>query len=284
MIPAHPGETTVQMIPFLASSLTCVAYLVATALLITRWRQLERGGQGSRWPALLAAIAALGTHTWLISATVFEPDGIHLGLFNAASVIAWQIVLLLLLTSTRRRVENLGLMVFPVAALAALSSAVFPGTQPVPEHSSWRVDTHIVISVLAFSLLALGMAQAILLSIQERALRHHHAGGFVRALPAVQTMESVLFQLLWAGFFMLSLALASGLLFVHNLVAQHLVDKTVLSFAAWLVFGILLWGRWRYGWRGRIAVRWTMGGGVALILAYFGSKFVLEMLLGKSWG
>jgi len=272
------------MIPFLASSLTFVAYITATALLVARLRRLARGLNASRWPPLVSAAAGLAIHTWILSATVFGPRGIHLGLFNAASLIAWQIVLLLLLASTRRRVENLGLMVLPLAAAVVLVGPLVAGTQPVPEHSDWRVDAHILVSVLAFSLLALAMAQAILLSVQERSLRHHQPGGFIRALPPLQTMEDVLFQMLWTGFVLLSLALASGLLFVHNLVAQHLVDKTVLSFAAWLVFGILLFGRWRFGWRGRIAVRWTMGGGVALILAYFGSKFVLEMLLGKSWG
>ncbi|HYW03840.1 MAG TPA: cytochrome c biogenesis protein CcsA [Gammaproteobacteria bacterium] len=272
------------MIPLLASSLTFVAYIAATALLVIRIRRLARGLNAPVWPVLASTGVALALHTWILASTVFGPGGIHLGLFNAASLIAWQIVLLLLLASMRRRVENLGIMVLPLAAMVVLIGPFVAGTQPVPEHSDWHVDAHILISVLAFSLLALAMAQAILLSVQERSLRHHQPGGFIRALPPLQSMEEVLFQLLWTGFVLLSLALATGLLFVHNLVAQHLVDKTVLSFAAWLVFGILLFGRWRFGWRGRIAIRWTMGGGVALILAYFGSKFVLEMLLGKSWG
>ena len=66
--------------------------------------------------------------------------------------------------------------------------------------------------------------------------------------------------------------------------AQHLVHKTVLSVASWAVFLMLLWGHWRYGWRGRTALRWTWTGYAVLLTAYFGSKFVLETLLGQHWG
>jgi ABC-type uncharacterized transport system permease subunit len=102
-------------------------------------------------------------------------------------------------------------------------------------------------------------------------------------LPPLQTMERLLFQLIFFGFFLLSLTLVSGLIFVHNLFAQHLVHKTVLSFFAWLIFGLLLWGRMRHGWRGRTAIRWALSGYTALVLAYFGSKLVLEQVLGLHW-
>jgi ABC-type uncharacterized transport system permease subunit len=72
--------------------------------------------------------------------------------------------------------------------------------------------------------------------------------------------------------------------FVDNLFAQHLVHKTVLSIVAWIILGLLLWGHHRFGWRGKIAVRWTLSGGAMLTLGYFGSKFVLETLLGRQWG
>lgn len=83
------------------------------------------------------------------------------------------------------------------------------------------------------------------------------------------------------GFALLSLALVSGFVFLDNIFAQQMVHKTVLSIAAWAVFGILLWGRWRYGWRGRTAIRWTLSGFTALVLAYFGSKVVLELILNR---
>jgi ABC-type uncharacterized transport system permease subunit len=86
------------------------------------------------------------------------------------------------------------------------------------------------------------------------------------------------------GFALLTLALFSGLVFVQNLHTQHLEHKTILSFLAWGILAILLIGHWRFGWRGKLAVRWTVGGFVLLGLAYFGSKIVLESILGRHWG
>jgi ABC-type uncharacterized transport system permease subunit len=115
-------------------------------------------------------------------------------------------------------------------------------------------------------------------------LRHHRPGGLLRALPPLAVMETLLFQTLGLGFALLSLALFSGLIFIQDMFAQHLAHKTVLSIFAWLVFAVLLWGRWRFGWRGRTAIRWTLGGFALLVLAYFGSKFVLELIKGVHWG
>jgi ABC-type uncharacterized transport system permease subunit len=105
----------------------------------------------------------------------------------------------------------------------------------------------------------------------------------VRNLPALDVLEGLLFQLITAGFIVLTVSLATGLVFVNDLFAQHLVHKTVLSIFAWLVFGTLLWGRQFRGWRGRVAVRLTLAGIGLLLLSYFGSKLVLEVLLGQSW-
>ena len=95
-------------------------------------------------------------------------------------------------------------------------------------------------------------------------------------------MEQLLFQLIGTGFVLLSAGLLTGIVFLEDVFAQHLVHKTVLSIAAWSIFGILLWGRWRFGWRGRKAIRWTLSGFGVLILAYFGSKLVLELILDRA--
>ena len=92
-------------------------------------------------------------------------------------------------------------------------------------------------------------------------------------------MENLLFDTIVTGFICLSLSLVSGMMFLENMFAQQLAHKTVLSILAWIVFAILLLGRWQLGWRGRTAIRWTLGGFISLMLAYFGSKFVLEVLL-----
>jgi ABC-type uncharacterized transport system permease subunit len=119
------------------------------------------------------------------------------------------------------------------------------------------------------------------LAVQDNHLRQRQPGGFVRGLPPLQTMESLLFEMIAAGFVLLTFALLSGFAFLQNMFAQHLVHKTVLSTIAWLVFGGLLLGRYRYGWRGRTAITWTLSGFVLLILAYFGSKAVLQLVLHR---
>jgi ABC-type uncharacterized transport system permease subunit len=103
-------------------------------------------------------------------------------------------------------------------------------------------------------------------------------------LPSMEALEAGTFQALGAGFAVLTLALFSGFIFVRDIFAQHLIHKTVLSCLAWVVFGILLFGRWRFGWRGRVARNWTLSGFALLGLAYFGSKIVLESILGRHWG
>lgn len=259
-------------------------YVCGATLLLLRLRLGAAGAIPARWPALTAMAGGLAGHTLLLNVTVVTREGLQLGVFGAASLISWVVVLILLLVSLRRPLENLGIIVLPIAALLVAIQPWAPAAQTVAEGGDWHLALHILLSTAAYSLIMLAVAQALLLYYQERALRRRQPGGVVRALPPLQSMETLLFQLIAGGFFLLSLALVSGLLFVQDLFAQHLVHKTVLSIAAWLTFAVLLWGHWRHGWRGRTAVRWTLGGGTFLILAYFGSKLVLEVLLQRSWG
>ncbi|MDH5358742.1 MAG: cytochrome c biogenesis protein CcsA, partial [Gammaproteobacteria bacterium] len=117
------------------------------------------------------------------------------------------------------------------------------------------------------------------LAIQEQQLRQRHLAGLMRKLPPLQTMETALFQLIGGGFILLTIGLLTGVLFIEDIFAQHLVHKTALSIVAWCVFATLLWGRWQYGWRAKTAIKWTLIGFSFLVLAYLGSKLVLEFLL-----
>ena len=122
-----------------------------------------------------------------------------------------------------------------------------------------------------------------MLYLQERRLRARRPGRLTRVLPPLQLQESLLVQLIGLGFFLLSLSLVTGWAFVEDVLGQHLAHKTVLAMLGWLVFAIVLVGRWRHGWRGRTLVRWTLGGVGVLMLAYFGAKLVLEVFLGRTW-
>ena len=167
-------------------------------------------------------------------------------------------------------------MVLPITALTVFSTTLY---EPPANSIGLEIQSHIFFSVTAYGLLGLAALQAMLVSVQIYQLHHHRPGGFIRALPPLNMMENILFTMLSVGFILLSLSLASGFAFLEDMFAQHLVHKTILTLGAWLLFGILLFGRWQYGWRGKRAVNWTFLAFALLILGYFGSKFVIEILL-----
>lgn len=263
--------------PFLAF-LAVSGYAAAAALI---WRHLRAGAP--LWPAPAASGLALVFHLWLLIEAATIHGGLSIGVGLALSLFAWQASLLLWVFALREPIHALGLAVYPVTAVCVLLGVAAPSPHPPSVPLGWPMQTHILLSLLAYGVLTLGAVQALALAIQHRRLHDHRPGGPLAGLPPLQTMETLLFRLLSAGFFLLTLAILSGALFVDDLFGQHLVHKTVLSIAAWVAFAILLWGRWQYGWRGRVAVRWTLGAYIALILAYFGSKLVLEWVLGRHW-
>jgi len=189
------------------------------------------------------------------------------------------ISLLVLLMSIWRRTEILALVMLPISAMTLLTQSMSPTSYMLPYDAPQGLKIHVLVSIIAYSLLGLAAFMSIALSLQNRMLHNHRPGGIMKKLPPLQIMEKLLFDFILAGFIGLTLALISGFVFLEDLFAQHLVHKTVLSIIAWLVFAILLIGRFTIGWRGRTAIRWTLGGFASLMLAYFGSKFVLEFIL-----
>jgi ABC-type uncharacterized transport system permease subunit len=265
-----------DMLIILPSALAIVLYLGAASLLAAPMtgcpRTPQRLGLGiATVAALLHASVLLGAHG----------GRVDLHFFAALSLVACVVAALTLLVNLSRPVAGLGVIVFPMAALLlALDVFLAPPTTPTP--IDWQIKLHVVIALLAYSLLSIAAVLAILLAVQERALRSHRPGRLIRALPPLIQTEALLFRLIGAGFALLTLTLLSGLLFIANIRAQHLVHTTVLTVVAWLIFGALLWGRWRHGWRGRSAVNLTLIGMAMLALAFFGSKFVLEVILHRT--
>lgn len=259
-----------------------IALYLATAFLLGRRLATGLGaGQQNRLPVLSLGFGAVILHGSILAYNLVTTAGINLGFFNALSLVTGLIALLMLITALFQRIESLGIVILPLAALAMLLEQLVPGQRILLTHEASQIELHIVLSLLAYSLLGIAALQAVLLAIQDRQLRHKHPGGFMRALPPMQEMENLLFRLIAAGFILLSLSLLTGVLYLEDIFAQHLVHKTVLSLLAWLVFGTLLLGRWLWGWRGRTAIRWTLSGFSVLLLAYFGSKLVLELILAR---
>ncbi|EIJ35925.1 cytochrome C assembly family protein [Thiothrix nivea] len=253
---------------------------VATWLLIgVRLRNRLQGKPPQyRHLLILAWLTALGLHGWTILQNIWQPTEISINFTTAGSIVMWLTSMLLFVTMLSRPLETLGVFVAPFS-LTAMLLPLLESDHSTAIHLNNGLEIHIFTSLLAYSMLTLAALQALLLAWQNRHLHNHHPGGLIRTLPPLLDMESLLFKLILLGVILLSFGLLSGALYIDNLFSQHLVHKTVLSIIAWVVFTALLAGHWLYGWRGRIAIRWTLSGFFLLMLAFFGSKFVLEFLV-----
>jgi ABC-type uncharacterized transport system permease subunit len=259
----------------LPTVLAAALYLVAAGVLA---RPMWQGGTPRGHAGLWIAAVAVVIHTVILITT--HRGGIDLHFFAALSLVGACTAAMCLLVNLARPVATLGVIIFPLAAFLLLID-VFAAPATMPMQIEWQIKLHVVFALLGYSVLSVAALLAILLAVQEHALRNRQFGRFASALPPLTLTEALMFQLIGAGFVLLTLTLLSGILFVENLFEQHLIHKTVLSIAAWIVFGTLLFGRWRYGWRGHRAVRFTLAGMALLLLAFFGSRFVLELVLKR---
>ena len=233
-----------------------------------------------------ALLVPFALHTWLLSGTMFPTHGgagLYLGVGNAMSLILWLTVLIYGLGSLFYRLDGLHALVMPAAAVAVMLPVVFPSAHALANTETWAFKAHLLISMAAYSLFTIASLHVMLMAIIERRL---HAGTLppsLRSMPPLLTMETLLFRIIAAGFVLLTLTIASGVLFSEELFGKpaRFSHKTVFGVVSWLIFGALLGGRMVYGWRGRTAVRWTLAGFLTLVLAYIGSKFVLEVILGR---
>ena len=201
--------------------------------------------------------------------------------FAALSLVGLGMAAMTAFVGAGGRMRALGVVVFPLSAVVLLLYVVY-GHRSAPEPHDWRLLLHAWMALLGYATLAVSAVLAVFLWLQERALRRREFHSWLRALPPLTELESLLFRSITVGFGLLTATLLTGLLFVEDMLAQHLVHKTVLSVLSWLVFGGLLLGRWRRGWRGTKAVRWTLAAMTLLALAFFGSQFVLELVLQRS--
>jgi len=256
--------------------LSICSYLASTLLII---RHIDQSRM--QHAALYLAWTGAFTHLLYTAIVFLQNGGFNFSFFSTSSLIAMIVALLLLVAALNKPVEKLGIALFPIAACMLALDLNFTDKTQLISHYSWAMSTHILTSIIAFSLLNIAALQAILLAIQDQQLKSHPPKRFIQSLPPLQTMESLLFQMLTTGIVFLTISLISGFLFIEDFFAQHLVHKTVLSILAWVIFTGLLFGRSRYGWRGQTAIQWTLIGFILLLLAYFGSKFVLELILHR---
>lgn len=261
-------------------SANLIALFIYTLAAIYFGRQF--GHHQSLPSSQLRGIAALAlvAHGIGVYGLSLKEGQLAFSLFSASSLIFWVVNAIVLISSLKKELHNLFLLLFPLSAVSVLSSIL--GDNPDWQHTlEYTIAAHVILSILAYSLLTIASLQALLLAYQNRALKNKSLLANSKLLPPLQTMESLLFEFLWVGELLLTLAIISGFYFLEDMFAQHLVHKTVFSLIAWFIYALLLWGRFQLGWRGTKAIRWALAGFVCLMLAYFGSKLVLEIILNR---
>ena len=235
---------------------------------------------GSRNQVLMATSLGSVFQTIALYQLLHGEAGINLGIWNIASLSTLMVTIVVLASSLCKPSESLLLFILPFTVVTVLLAWLAP-----VEHIVWRppsiMVTHVLLSVLAYGILLVAASQALLLSYQERQLKKHHRRKLMLALPPLQTMEKLLFEYVAVGLLLLSCSLLSGFLFLEDMFSFRILHKTVLSLLAWCLFATLLVGRWVYGWRGQTAMRWTVAGSLLLIVAYFGWRLVIEMIIGQ---
>ncbi len=272
------SATPKPMSATLLAPLAALLYLAATALQLLhisqRRQQVDRG-------VMALGLTALACHAFLVWHSMLAPEGVNLGFYKVSALIFLVINIACITSLLRRPLQNLLVVLFPLSAMAVMVANYAPATGPLDTDLSGGILLHITSSILAYAVLTLAAVQSGLLAVQDHQLRHRHTRGIIQILPPLQLMESMLFELLWIGVVLLTLSILSGFIFIDDIFAQSLVHKTVLTIIAWVLFSVLLWGHYQLGWRSQTAVRLTLAGFALLMLAFFGSKLVLELVLQR---
>jgi ABC-type uncharacterized transport system permease subunit len=242
-----------------------------------------RAGWRPNWPEQTLVAGLILLHAWSVYSAVFRDGSIYLSFGVAISAVVLVTVSIHWLGNFFHNFRGLQVVVFPVAALCALTPLLPTGEQPMSNTDHWLLAGHIGVALLAYGLLTIAALHALLLSVLDRRLRTGSVPALFAGLPPLLTMERLLFNIIIAGFALLTATVISGLLFSEELfgIPLALTHKNVFALISFAIFAALLGGRFMFGWRGRLALRWTLWGFVALVLAYFGSRFALEILLGN---
>lgn len=255
-------------------------YLLGVIMQGIKFSGNSSNNSNTRRQAFTFGAMAVAAHAVSAYGVIRTTTGYHFGIAEISTLIAVSISLLVLISSLRKPLENLFLGLFPLAIVAIIASLTIRSDYP-PTSMSLGLASHVLISILAYSFMTIAALQALFLAYQNYQLKHGHAGGFLRHFPPLEDMEAFLFELLWVGQLLLSLGIIAGVVFIDDIWGRDgIIHKAFFSMLAWVVFAVLLWGRHQSGWRGRTAIRGTLMGFVLLIVGFYGSKFVLEYIVG----
>lgn len=261
---------------------TATFYLMAA---IAAWWPMAVPVMPGRTKLLGAALGlAIVLHAITLYTALFGGEGLNIGFSHAISLIAWLTVASYVVMGRDARLTRLAaLYLTPAAIVAVLLPAVLPAQRVVPYAGDWAFRFHFVVAILAYALFTVAALHALLMLFLEKRLQQGMALSAGQALPPLLSVERLLFRLLGIAFILLTLTLVTGVFFSEHVFGKPftITHKTVFALMSWLIFGGLLAGHWKAGWRGKLAVRWTLFGFVLLLLSYVGSKFVIEIILKR---
>lgn len=258
------------------SIIAIILYTTATTLQIAVYQ--GKIPQRSKL-ALLMGILAVAAHGAGLWQQFIDPAGINFGIFTAQTLICLIISLIVTLFAIVKPVHNSKLIIFPVTILSIILALNTEHGHRFVDKSATGLLIHAAFSIVAYAVFLLASVQAGLLFAQNKQLKHHLTGRLVKALPPLQTTEAILFEMIWAGLIMLTLAIVSGGFFVDDLFAQKIAHKTIFTLLSWVLFAVLLVARKFWGWRGLRAAKITIFGFLLLMLGYLGSNIVIEFVL-----
>ena len=260
--------------------------VVAALYVVAAWiaRPRDAGAAASPLAQRAAIAVAFAVHAVVIVRAIVTPDGLDLSFAHALSLVAALAVLVAWASGALRILPGVATMILPVAALCAALPALSRTAHPFRYADAPLAAAHISIALVAYALFVVAALQAVVLTGIEQRLHRGAPPAGESATPPLLTLERYLFRLIGIGFVLLTVALASGFLFSETLFGKPVTftHKNVFSVAGWAAFAVLLFGRWRYGWRGRTALKWIVGGTLLLVLGYLGSKFVMEVILQRA--
>lgn len=275
------------------------AALAYSGLAFILWRALSSGRpviEAGRY-VRLGVLIALVLHAIALKESILQDQHLHLSWSLALSAAVWLGMIVFWLESLIIRIDGLQLLLLPAGALACALAALFPHSQIIAHAGDTSLRVHLLIAMAAYGLITVAALQALLMSALDRRLHFPResaqatktglwsvAGRLLDAQPPLLAQEQLLFRVIWVAFGALTLAVASGSLISLASTGKWLpVDhKTVFTLLSWVTFGVLLIGRHARGWRGRIALRYTLAGFAFIVLSYTGSRFVIEVILQRS--
>ncbi|MDN0077284.1 cytochrome c biogenesis protein CcsA [Crenobacter sp. SG2303] len=265
------------------SLLLIVAYGAFSWHFFSHWRGAPSWPRDPRMEHSLLGIL-LTVQAFCVLVPLVHGQLVALGVGHAVALVAWLMLVIYWTGSFFYRLEGLQLFLMPLALVTLALALLLPGSHPGYALTNPAFMLHLFVSMLAYSLFAISALLAVLMLALERALHRKRWTPLVKTLPPLLTLEKLMFRVIGWGFVLLSLTLVSGVLFSEQLFGKPatFTHKTLFGLISWLLFGTLLYGRSRHGWRGKLAIRWTLTGFVALMLAYVGSKVVLELILQRA--